>query len=344
MMGGGIFVDSELGHGALFTIRVPAILDAAADRAACDQGAERADRRAGVNSGRGHSMSSFAHTASATSGTTSQERAFPAAKLLIVDNPADNRTTLSRRFAEGGFEIVEVDNGTEALRLVQGRSFDVMLLDMMLPDMSGTEVLRRIREKFSASLLPVIMMTANSQAEDIIEAMKIGANDYVRKPIDFSIALARASNQVARRRAELELRDVNATAGPDEREHPAVKLLIVDDIADNRAVLSRKFVRRGIRDRRSRLRRGGAEARSRADIRRGAPRRDDAGHGRQGRPAPASRDIFGLGLADHHGDCQGPAGRRCRSLEDRRQRLRDEARRPFHRSGAGKQSSGAPSG
>ncbi len=190
-------------------------------------------------------MSSFAHTASATSGTTSQERAFPAAKLLIVDNPTDNRTTLSRRFAEGGFEIVEVDNGTEALRLVQGRSFDVMLLDMTLPDMSGTEVLRRIREKFSASLLPVIMMTANSQAEDIIEAMKIGANDYVRKPIDFSIALARASNQVARRRAELELRDVNATAGPDEREHPAVKLLIVDDIADNRAVLSRKFVRRG---------------------------------------------------------------------------------------------------
>ena len=151
---------------------------------------------------------------------------------------------MSRRFAEGGFEIVEVDNGTEALRLVQGRSFDVMLLDMTLPDMSGTEVLRRIREKFSASLLPVIMMTANSQAEDIIEAMKIGANDYVRKPIDFSIALARANNQVARRRAELELRDVNATAKPDEREHPAVKLLIVDDIADNRAVLSRRFVRR----------------------------------------------------------------------------------------------------
>ena len=83
-----------------------------------------------------------------------------------------------------------------------------MLLDVMMPDMNGTEVLRRIREKFSASLLPVIMVTPNSQAEDVIEAMKIGANDYVTKPVDFSIALARVNNQVARRRAELELRNV----------------------------------------------------------------------------------------------------------------------------------------
>ena len=68
---------------------------------------------------------------------------------------------------------------------------------------------RRICEKFSASLLPVIMVTPDSQAEDVIEAMKIGANDYLTKPVDFSIALARVNDQVARRRAELELH--NAT-------------------------------------------------------------------------------------------------------------------------------------
>ena len=175
-------------------------------------------------------------------------RALP--RVLIVDDVADNRAVLSCRFVEHGFEIVEADCGAEALRLVQEQTFDVMLLDVMLPDMNGTAVLRRIRERFSASLLPVIMLTPNSQADDVIEAMKIGANDYVMKPVDFSIALARVNNQVARRRAELELRNVkgslgNAMAKPDERELPAAKLLIVDDIADNRTMLSRRFAKRG---------------------------------------------------------------------------------------------------
>src|SRR5208283_2692720 len=116
-----------------------------------------------------------------------------------------------------------------------------MLLDVAILDMNGTEVLRRIREKFSASLLPVIMVTPSNQAEGVIEAMKIGANDYVTKPVDFSTALVRVNNQVARRRAELELRKVNAEAKSDEGHHPAARLLIVDDIADNRTLLSRRF-------------------------------------------------------------------------------------------------------
>ncbi len=166
-------------------------------------------------------------------------------RVLIVDDVADNRAVLSCRLVKDGFEIVEADSGAEALRLVQEQAFDVMLLDVMLPDMSGTEVLRRIRDKFSASLLPVIMVTPDSQAEDVIEAMKVGANDYVTMPFDFSIALARVNNQVARRRAELELRNVNAMTKSDERALPAARLLIVDDIADNRAVLSRRFAKRG---------------------------------------------------------------------------------------------------
>ena len=166
-------------------------------------------------------------------------------RVLIVDDVADNRVALSCRLVKDGFEIVEADSGAEALRLVQEQAFDVMLLDVMLPDMSGTEVLRRIRDKFSASLLPVIMVTPDSQAEDVIEAMKVGANDYVTMPFDFSIALARVNNQVARRRAELELRNVNAMTKSDVRALPAARLLIVDDIADNRAVLSRRFAKRG---------------------------------------------------------------------------------------------------
>jgi diguanylate cyclase (GGDEF)-like protein len=184
---------------------------------------------------------SLSAAASARPAQTETPRAPP--RVMIVDDVADNRAALARRFEKGGFEIVEADSGAEALRLAQEQTFDVVLLGTTMPDMNGTEVLRRIRQKFSASLLPVIMVSLDSQADDVIEAMKIGANDYLTKPVDYSIALARVSNQVARRRAELELH--SAPAGPDERGLPAARLLIVDDIADNRAVLSRRFVKRG---------------------------------------------------------------------------------------------------
>jgi len=189
-------------------------------------------------------MRPFAHP-TLTAPEAADARRLPVARLLIVDDVADSRAALSRRFAARGFATVEADRGVEALRLVREQTFDVVLLDVAMPDMSGTEVLRRIREKFPASLLPVIMVTPDTRAEDVIEAMKAGANDYVTMPVDFSTTLARVNNQVSRRRAELEFRAVNPAAGPDERELSAARLLIVDDIADNRAVLSRRFVRRG---------------------------------------------------------------------------------------------------
>jgi diguanylate cyclase (GGDEF)-like protein len=130
-------------------------------------------------------------------------------RLLIVDDVADNRAILTRRFQRRGFEIVEADCGAEALRLIGEQTFDCVLLDVMMPGMDGTEALRRIREKFAASLLPVIMVTAKSQSEDVVEALKLGANDYITKPVDFSVALARVNSQIDRRRAELELLETN---------------------------------------------------------------------------------------------------------------------------------------
>jgi diguanylate cyclase (GGDEF)-like protein len=147
-------------------------------------------------------MSHFSQTALATRQAEPDESRFPAGKLLIVDDLPDNRAVLTRRFERRGFEIVEADCGPQALRLVDEQSFDCVLLDVMMPGMDGTEVLRQIREKFSPSLLPVVMVTAKSQSEDIVEALKNGANDYVTKPVDFSVALARVNSQIGRRRAE----------------------------------------------------------------------------------------------------------------------------------------------
>ena len=129
----------------------------------------------------------------------------PAPRLLIVDDVADNRAILARQFGRRGYEIVEAEDGAQALRLIGEQTFDAVLLDVMMPGIYGTEVLRQIRTQHSASMLPVIMVTAKTQPEDIVESLKLGANDYVTKPVEFSIALARVASQVARRRSELEM-------------------------------------------------------------------------------------------------------------------------------------------
>ncbi|MBX9909198.1 MAG: EAL domain-containing protein [Beijerinckiaceae bacterium] len=126
--------------------------------------------------------------------------------LLIVDDIADNRTILARRFQRRGFEIVEASSGREALACLATRPFDTILLDVMMPEMDGIEVLRRIREQHSVSAMPVIMVTAKSQSEDIVAALALGANDYVTKPVEFDVALARVTTQIERKRAEAEMR------------------------------------------------------------------------------------------------------------------------------------------
>ena len=122
--------------------------------------------------------------------------------LLIVDDIADNRTILTRRFQRRGFEIIEAQSGPEALALIGQHDFDTVMLDVMMPEMDGEEVLRRIRQMRTATQLPVIMVTARSQSEDVVTALALGANDYVTKPVDFAVALARVTSQVDRKRAQ----------------------------------------------------------------------------------------------------------------------------------------------
>src|SRR5665213_1833198 len=129
----------------------------------------------------------------------------PNPRILIVDDISDNRTILTRRFLRRGFEVVEADSGLKALELIDAQEFDLVLLDVMMPGIDGIETLKRIRSQKSASMLPVIMVTAKSESENIVESLGLGANDYVTKPVDFAVALARANTQIGRRRAELQV-------------------------------------------------------------------------------------------------------------------------------------------
>jgi diguanylate cyclase (GGDEF)-like protein len=122
-------------------------------------------------------------------------------RILVADDVADNRDILVRRLIRRGFEAVEASGGKDALAKLQSERFDLVLLDIMMPDLSGNEVLRVIRQQYSDVELPVIMVSAKSQSEDVVESLNLGANDYVTKPVDFSVALARISTQLARKRA-----------------------------------------------------------------------------------------------------------------------------------------------
>jgi len=96
---------------------------------------------------------------------------------------------------------VEAECGLTAIELIDKESFDLVLLDVMMPGMDGIETLKRIRSRNSASELPVIMVTAKSESTNIVDALELGANDYVTKPVDFAVALARVNTQISRKRA-----------------------------------------------------------------------------------------------------------------------------------------------
>jgi diguanylate cyclase (GGDEF)-like protein len=123
-------------------------------------------------------------------------------RLLIVDDISDNRNILMRRFERRGFDVVEADSGFVAINLIEKGAFDLVLLDVMMPGIDGLETLKRIRSKKSASTLPVIMVTAKSESGNIVDALEQGANDYITKPVDFAVALARVNTQISRKRAE----------------------------------------------------------------------------------------------------------------------------------------------
>jgi diguanylate cyclase (GGDEF)-like protein len=154
-------------------------------------------------------MSNFSSLALAAGAQAPNDAPVSAPRLLIVDDVADNRVVLARRFQRRNFEITEADCGRSALDLIERHSFDIVLLDIMMPDITGVEVLRKIRQKYSQSKLPVIMVTANSRSDDIVEALEVGANDYVTKPVDFAVALARVNTQMERKRASDTLEVMN---------------------------------------------------------------------------------------------------------------------------------------
>src|ERR1700687_4784239 len=123
-------------------------------------------------------------------------------RLLIVDDNEMNRDMLARRLARKGYVIELADNAKELLQRVKQDAVDLVLLDIEMPEISGLDALKTLREQYSAADLPIIMVTAKTQSDDIVRALDLGANDYLTKPIDFPVAVARIGTQLSHKKAQ----------------------------------------------------------------------------------------------------------------------------------------------
>ena len=130
--------------------------------------------------------------------------------LLIVDDHEDARDILSRRLGRQGYTTATAEDGARALEYIREHPVDLVLLDIMMPGICGFEVLEILRGAHSMAELPVIMVTAKAQSEDIVHALNAGANDYLTKPIDFPVALARIQTHLRLKHTEETLREAKA--------------------------------------------------------------------------------------------------------------------------------------
>jgi two-component system, sensor histidine kinase and response regulator len=126
--------------------------------------------------------------------------------ILIVDDEKTNVTILDRLF-RSEYRTVTALNGWEALNLLQSETFDLVLLDIMMPDISGLEVLRAIRNNLPTAELPVILISARMDENDIVEGLTIGANDYITKPFRLAELRARARTQLTLKHLQDESKD-----------------------------------------------------------------------------------------------------------------------------------------
>jgi two-component system, sensor histidine kinase ChiS len=179
--GGQIQVQSEQNRGSSFTFTLPKCTDGG-----------RCVEKLGIEMSKKNAGSSQLEEADSNDITLKGN-----GKILIVDDEAINIRVLNGLLKYENYNIITAACGEEAVRIIDSsRDLDLVILDMMLPDLLGYEVCTLIRERYSIFDLPILIMTADSRAESMVISFECGANDYVRKPFDRIELLARVKTLI----------------------------------------------------------------------------------------------------------------------------------------------------
>ena len=128
------------------------------------------------------------------------------AKVLIVDDVPDNVKLLAYCLADEGYQVVEASSGPEAIRLANLERPDAVLLDVMMPEMDGFEVLRHLKTDPHLRSIPVLLVTALNDDSDVVKGLTAGADDYITKPFDRAVVVARTRSAVNRHQSYVDKR------------------------------------------------------------------------------------------------------------------------------------------
>ncbi len=131
------------------------------------------------------------------------------AKILVVDDETDNITLLTYELEDDGHEVVALKNGQECLDNVKLIVPDVILLDLNMPVLNGMETLKRLKSELATSTIPVIMLTCEDDEKNIVQAMDIGAHDYISKPMIYPVLAARMRSALRLRENQKQLSAAN---------------------------------------------------------------------------------------------------------------------------------------
>ncbi|NIA08471.1 MAG: response regulator [Nitrospiraceae bacterium] len=140
-------------------------------------------------------------------------------KILVVDDEEDILELLRFNFSQEGYQVSCAISGESALALVQSEGPDLIVLDLMLPDIDGLEVTKRLKNNPDARNIPIVMLTAKGEETDIVMGLELGADDYITKPFSPRVLLAR-TKAVLRRRLERPLGEDSVLRIRDLVIHP----------------------------------------------------------------------------------------------------------------------------
>lgn len=183
--GGTITATSEQGKGSIFTFTLPL------------SSKTRKDLKTEIPTNSHFVQSLSTYNEEVAEDVQKQKAPSEAIKILVADDEPVNRRVLENHLSVAGYHVTEVSSGKQALEIMQGpEQFNLILLDIMMPGLSGYEVCKKIREEHTASELPIILLTAKNTVTELVTGFDAGANDYLTKPFSKNELLSRIKTHI----------------------------------------------------------------------------------------------------------------------------------------------------